>query len=588
MAAAVSWVLRDSRDVFRAAFGAFSRGSAPAAVTALWQGAAVALTLALCLRLAPRVSAAHRFAVWAAGFAAAAGLPFLTLLARFNAGAHIAAAAPLHVAAAKPWFQLDSRWGFAIAALWLAASILRAAGLGLHSLRLRKLWKTATPIQDAASLAVKVSARRPIEICATRHLDRPSVIGFFAPRILIPDWLCGRLTPAELEQVVLHEAEHLRRHDDWMNLFQKLALVLFPLNPALAWMERRLCREREMACDEGVVQRTQAPRAYAACLTSLAERRLQRGAARGRQRNFERRAEALSLGAWQRRSELVRRVHSILRSKQSLHPLAARVLIGVVGCGLLVASVELACCPQVVAFVTAPRPHKVEIAQLQPVSVPAAYAPQAASVFRAIQAKATLPRNALAAVTVGDALVYHAARRPQPVVSSEVASREAAGEPRQQLIKSTAEATLPSASAFAGAADQDSEPQAGAPSDRSSSLGWKAGVPNDRSSSLGWKAGAPSDRSSSLGCEYFVLTAWIETRTSTTQAGGVADYDTGAPVQPQSSQPATQITVTRLILAVYPIVAAPAPGASSQNPSSSKPVRPPAPPVASGWLIFQL
>jgi para-aminobenzoate synthetase/4-amino-4-deoxychorismate lyase len=43
------------------------------------------------------------------------------------------------------------------------------------------------------------------------------------------------------------------------------------------------------------------------------------------------------------------------------------------------------------------------------------------------------------------------------------------------------------------------EPKAGAPNDRSSSLGWKAGAPNDRSSSLGWKAGAPNDRSSSLG-----------------------------------------------------------------------------------------
>jgi NADH-quinone oxidoreductase subunit E len=35
--------------------------------------------------------------------------------------------------------------------------------------------------------------------------------------------------------------------------------------------------------------------------------------------------------------------------------------------------------------------------------------------------------------------------------------------------------------------------KAGAPSDESSSLGWKAGAPSDESSSLGWKAGAPSD-----------------------------------------------------------------------------------------------
>ncbi len=163
MAAAVSWVFGDACDVFSAAFGAFTRSSAPAAVAALWQGAAVALALAISLRLAPRVSAAHRFAAWAAGFAIVAGLPFLPLL-RFNSGAHIAAAAPLQAAAARPWFQLDSRWGFAIAALWLAASVLRAAGLGLHSLRLRKLWKTATPIQRCSRAGSE-------SFCAPPHRD---------------------------------------------------------------------------------------------------------------------------------------------------------------------------------------------------------------------------------------------------------------------------------------------------------------------------------------------------------------------------------------------------------------------------------
>ena len=115
-----------------------------------------------------------------------------------------------------------------------------------------------------------------VTLCTTEMLDRPSVIGFLAPRILIPAWLLARLTAGELEQIVLHEAEHLRRGDDWTNLAQKLWLAAFPLNPALAWMEHRLCQQREMACDEGVVRITNAPRAYAACLASLAERGLER------------------------------------------------------------------------------------------------------------------------------------------------------------------------------------------------------------------------------------------------------------------------------------------------------------------------
>ena len=348
----------DAHDVFTAAFGAFSQVSAPAAVAALWQGVAVAATLALCLRLAPRVSAAHRFAAWAAGFAAVVCLPFLPVLVHAAAGSQFATAAPASGSRRETLASIRQPLGLCDC---------RAMARRIPSPRHRSRPSLAPPAQAMEEChadsrrrrrcGVKASPHAPVEICTTRHLDRPSVIGFFAPRILIPDWLFARLTPAELEQVVLHEAEHLRRHDDWINLLQKLALVLFPLNPALAWMERRLCREREMACDEGVVHRTQAPRAYAACLTSLAER--------GLQRSLDRRAEALSLGAWQRRPELVRRVHSILCGKQALHPLAARALVGVVGCGLLLASVELARCPQTVAFVAAPQPHPAGLAQIQ-------------------------------------------------------------------------------------------------------------------------------------------------------------------------------------------------------------------------------
>jgi hypothetical protein len=206
---------------------------------------------------------------------------------------------------------------------------------------------------------------------------------------------------------------------------------------------------------------------------------------------------------------------------------------------------QLARCPQVVAFVTAPQPRPVVIAQLQPVPTPAAYAPQAASGFRAIPAKVILPATAPAPVTVGDAPLYDGPRQPQPAASRAVAYREAAGEPREQLIK----ATLPSASV--ASADQDSEPQYSEP-------------------------------------QYIVLAAWVETRISTLQAREITDYDTGAPEQPQAGESATQITVTRLILAVYPVAAAPTWASGSQEFPSSEPVRPPAPPAASGWLVFQL
>ncbi|HEV2325359.1 MAG TPA: M56 family metallopeptidase [Terracidiphilus sp.] len=334
-----------------AAWSTFSQPAAALVLTAVWQGAVVALGLAFCLRLAPRSPARHRFAMWAAGFGVLVALQVVPLLMRLfpvplRAIPGVGASAAFSVAGSHPWFRLNLNvdWSLVITALWLTASLFRAADLAIHSLRLRKLWKSAVPVAiDPASLPRSLGrlSRRTLQICTTGELERPSVIGFFAPRILIPDWLFSRLTPGELDQIVLHETEHLRRCDDWTNLLQKLCLVLFPLNPGLAWIERRLCREREMACDDGVIRVTRAPRAYAACLASLAEHGLQR------------RAGALSLGAWHARPELVRRVHSILRRRHPLNPFAARAVLAAVACILLAGASELVRCPRLIAFVPA-------------------------------------------------------------------------------------------------------------------------------------------------------------------------------------------------------------------------------------------
>ena len=545
-----------------ATFAGFAHAAAPAAVAALWQDALVALALVLCLRFVLRASAAHRFVAWAAGFAVAALLPFLPFLE--NSGA-VSAATPAGEAAAGPWLQLDSRWGYAIAAIWLAASTFRAAELVFHSLRLRKLWRGATPVEvegDLRSLLAALPGRR-IEICVTPDLDRPSVIGFFAPRILIPEWLYSRLTPGELEQVVLHEAEHLRRRDDWTNLMQKFFLVLFPLNPALAWMELRLCREREMACDEGVVERTKAPRTYAACLTALAERGLERRELQ--RREFLRRAQALSLGAFERRPELVSRVDSILRRGQTLHPLAAGALVGIVGCGLVIGAFELSRSPQLVAFVAAPKPDT---------QIAAITRPDAPRIAR-------IPDHRMNEPSPTADAVFHPSVRYRAIETKTVvpATRDAAGPP-----------------VAARPLRSDETPET-AMTDRKAT---------PHQVMVNASASAPA-AASSQGQEFIVLTAWEEVETSATQPSGTttrefADYETGADAQMQSddatskrnTSPAAQISVTRLILLVVPanaVTGSPTGATADTHPArtaSSRSHRPTTSALDGGWLFFQL
>jgi beta-lactamase regulating signal transducer with metallopeptidase domain len=400
---------------------------ATAFVSSLWQGMVIACALSLCMKLAPRISAAARFAVWAAGFVAAVCLPAFPLISHFASRTNqVAVAAGLAEGVSRPLLQLDLRWSAVIVGLWAAAATFRAVDLAIHSLRLRMLWKSAAPLEIGEKLAGILTevGRARVQICSTKAPERPSVIGFFAPRILIPDWLLGRLTPEELEQVVLHEAQHLRRNDDWTNLAQKLLMVVFPLNPALWWMERKLCREREMACDEGVVRVTHAPRAYAACLASLAERGLRQ------------RVEALSLGAWQRRPELVHRVHGILLRKPTLRPVASAALLGAFGCGLVAGSVELARCPQLVAFVPAQKAEAAH-AGVATEKNTVAYSAQGDAVFadkrnlapgfHAVEAKAVTPavHPALANTQpkggmskIGSAIASETASKVKPIAAA--------------------------------------------------------------------------------------------------------------------------------------------------------------------------
>jgi hypothetical protein len=220
--------------------------------------------------------------------------------------------------------------------LWRGAQLISSA-IHLHGLAMQ-----ATPIRPDASILSLLQAGnigRSAELCTSTEIDRPCVVGFLHPRILLPSILFEQLSAIDLQQVVLHEMEHLRRADDWTNLLQKIGVVFFPLNPVLYWVERRLCAEREFACDDRVLRSSCGRKTYALCLTRLAEFTI-----------FSR-SLSLALGAWERRSELARRVHRILRHESE--PMRRGPALAVTGClifGVVAGAIALARSPQIVSF----------------------------------------------------------------------------------------------------------------------------------------------------------------------------------------------------------------------------------------------
>ena len=317
----------------------FAALAAAALIGATWQGALLALLVWLCLRLMPAVSAAVRSTVWLSSFAIVFVLHFVPAPAGSAMAGHEVHAAPV--------------WSVALVAVWAGLSLFRAIQLGLSVERVRTVVRRAVPVVGVPGLvsgalgsstgskpgSLPGSKGRGYTVCVSPDVDRPSVLGFWNPRVLLPEGLIESLTPAELQQVLLHETEHLRRSDDWTNLLQKVALVVFPLNPVLIWIERRLCLERELACDDRVLAETGARKAYALCLTQLAEHSmLQRGL-------------TLALGAWGRQSELAARVHRILRRPERvLSPVKMRLAMATMLVGVVGASVALARSPRLVSF----------------------------------------------------------------------------------------------------------------------------------------------------------------------------------------------------------------------------------------------
>jgi beta-lactamase regulating signal transducer with metallopeptidase domain len=269
----------------------------------LAEGTALAIVVAVALRLVPQKNSQTRFAVWFATLVAVVVLPVLQMGTGFGAAGQSRIAG---LDSRRALLTISTSWAEYILLGWAAlagAGLLRvAAGVW----QVRGLRRGCAEL-DSRSLSAELQAvvaesrkRRPVSILVSPTLDVPTAIGFLRPAILIPAWLAESDAAAELKHVLLHELAHLRRWDDWTNLAQKLAKAVLFFHPGVWWIERKLSLDREMACDDDVLAKTSNPRIYAECLARVAER------------SFLRRQMALAQAAVSRMKQLSVRVTWIL------------------------------------------------------------------------------------------------------------------------------------------------------------------------------------------------------------------------------------------------------------------------------------
>ena len=236
-------------------------------------------------------------------------------------------------------------------ALWLTIGVIRVFVLLLQLARIQKLKQRASAPSAGLNelfrrLASRLELKRKVELKVAPAHRASFLLGFLHPVILLPAE--ERLEPGEAELVLRHELAHVRRRDDWANLVQHFVLAMFFFHPAFWWISRRLSLEREIACDDHVLQHTERPQAYALLLATLAAR-MQRG------------LTLLAPVSSNNKTQLNQRIDMILDTRRNTSPRLAKTRLAVITSAVALVAAAIIC--------SAPR---IVLAQTQAPPAPAA------------------------------------------------------------------------------------------------------------------------------------------------------------------------------------------------------------------------
>lgn len=241
----------------------------------LWQGCAAAGVAWVVLNGSRRLSATTRYSLWWTTMISVMSLPMLPALASSTLVAGDEAVLGLTSVQSVTLPPLPS-WHTTLFllcwAVWINVTLVRAVN-ALGSLLGIKQRALPFPTQREARLrgwmAVRARGRRA-GLMVSNEIPRAAVLGLGSPVIAVTPSLLRELDDEELDRIIVHEWAHVQRRDDTARLIQMCVRVLVGFHPAVWWIDRQLEIEREVACDDRVVEITGAAKAYAASLTKLA------------------------------------------------------------------------------------------------------------------------------------------------------------------------------------------------------------------------------------------------------------------------------------------------------------------------------
>lgn len=278
----------------------------------LWQGAAVAILLAVALRLLRKASADARYCLACAALGLIVLLPIVTLrmvdvsvlgvdLEKMElAGVVVSettAMPVVEIESIEDTAPLRSRLSYGAAEISLRERFVGAVepmlpyvvvgwfvgvfGLSvwhlggwcqLQKLRRKSLKSVIVSLQKRLKeLARRLGISRIVSIAESGLVHTPTVIGWLRPVILLPGSALTGLTTGQLEAILAHELAHIKRCDYLVNILQTVVEILGFYHPGLWWVSAKIRAERENCCDDLAVSISRDRLTYARALTSMAE-----------------------------------------------------------------------------------------------------------------------------------------------------------------------------------------------------------------------------------------------------------------------------------------------------------------------------
>lgn len=162
--------------------------------------------------------------------------------------------------AATPSGLVGISWMGIAAMVWIAgAACFFSFHLIAHIQMLHKLDRWSMPVQDlTVADLLKENQRimgigRPIRLFTCISIASPMLVGFFRPKIFVPNL---DMPKEQLDSIFKHELMHYKRRDLWYKLLLMTTLALHWYNPFAYLLVGRAENAMEISCDYDVLYRS--------------------------------------------------------------------------------------------------------------------------------------------------------------------------------------------------------------------------------------------------------------------------------------------------------------------------------------------